>query len=205
MANNFIFLTVLLIIILIYYVGFSDSPIFVQEKKPMYFNLNIKDICQALNNSDSDSSTSDSDSSSSSNNDNNNIKNSKNDNKKSETKTKKRKHKKHSRHSRHSKHSKDTELLKIKKQFNELKLEVEDDSTQYRFSNSDRYLIDNKVEDGDDALTTQMLHMGSKNKEAIINRAMYSKNSLIPYLEEELNQYENAYGWWDDGDLENAF
>ncbi len=57
---------------------------------------------------------------------------------------------------------------------------------------------------GDDNLTYRMYDMGQKNKHAIINRAMWDKNSLIPYLEEELRTHANSI-WWDDETLEHEF
>jgi hypothetical protein len=57
---------------------------------------------------------------------------------------------------------------------------------------------------GDDALTYRMYDMGQKNKHAMTNRAMWNKNNLIPYLEEELRSHSNSI-WWDDETLEGEF
>ena len=57
---------------------------------------------------------------------------------------------------------------------------------------------------GDDKLTYRMYDMGQKNKHSMTNRAMWNKNNLIPYLEEELRTHSNSL-WWDDETLENEF
>lgn len=57
---------------------------------------------------------------------------------------------------------------------------------------------------GDDKLTYKMMHMSQKNKQALTNRALWSKNSFIPYLEEELQSHAESI-WWDDETLENEF
>jgi hypothetical protein len=66
------------------------------------------------------------------------------------------------------------------------------------------YGISNYPLTGDDSLTYRMYDMGQKNKHAIMNRAMWDKNSLIPYLEEELRDHANSI-WWDDETLEHEF
>ncbi len=57
---------------------------------------------------------------------------------------------------------------------------------------------------GDDNLTYRMHEMGQKNKQAMDNRAMFDKNSFLPYIEEELRSHSNSI-WWDDETLENEF
>lgn len=95
----------------------------------------------------------------------------------------------------------ETQLFEQKQKYNELKLQVEDKSPKFRFSNSDRYVFDNIGLDGDDVFTQKMFDMGKKPQEAIMNRSMWSKNSMLPFLEEELNMHENSI-WWDDDALE---
>lgn len=57
---------------------------------------------------------------------------------------------------------------------------------------------------GDDKLAYRMHDMGQKNKHAMINRAMWNKNSAIPYFEEELNSHANSI-WYDDDTLDDEF
>jgi len=104
----------------------------------------------------------------------------------------------------------ETQLFEQKELIKNLKLELEDKTPKYRFSKSDRYFLDNdpdagdyrnissnsiNVTDiGDDKITAQMLVMGGRSKESLDNRSLWSKNALIPYLEEELKMHENSYG-----------
>jgi len=73
--------------------------------------------------------------------------------------------------------------------------------------NSIDYLFygnDDSIISGDDKLMYKMYDMGQKNKEAMINRALWNKNNLIPYFEEELNNHANSI-WYDDDSLEIDF
>ncbi len=54
---------------------------------------------------------------------------------------------------------------------------------------------------GEDKLMFKMYEIGKKNKRAMTYRALYDKNNLKPYLEEELEQHANSR-WWDDDTLE---
>lgn len=68
----------------------------------------------------------------------------------------------------------------------------------YRISNTDRYMTDNvlNLSNSDDKLTLKMHQMGQKPFESILARSMWSKSSLLPYLEEELNENEESV-WWE--------
>lgn len=57
---------------------------------------------------------------------------------------------------------------------------------------------------GDDKLAYRMYDLGQKNKQAITNRALWNKNSLLPYIEQELRDHSNSI-WWDDETLEQEF
>lgn len=104
------------------------------------------------------------------------------------------------------------QLFDQKKLYNELKLQLEDKTQPYRYTNTDRYIIDNRLDSdfgidsshpqGDDKFTVGMRNNGKKSQEALYNRSLWTKNSLIPYLAEELAEHENAGGWWDCDDLE---
>lgn len=96
----------------------------------------------------------------------------------------------------------ENELFDIKQKYNKLKLIVDDpepDDILYLMNSDSRYNIK-----GDDSLTSRMMNMGKKNKEAIINRAMWNKNSLLPYLEDELRMHSESI-WYDNEDLERDF
>lgn len=97
------------------------------------------------------------------------------------------------------------QLFDQKKMYNELKLKYDDMSPVYRYTNSDLYLVDNQPSTGDDVFTNRMLDMGMQSKVATDARSMYSKNSLIPYLEEELEEAAGTNGWWDQDQLEAGF
>ena len=98
--------------------------------------------------------------------------------------------------------STEDQLYEQKKLYNELKLQMEDKTPTYSFTNTDRYLLDSDTAIGDDSFTLGMINNGKKSKESLDSRALWTKNSLIPYLAEELAEHENANGWWDDDDLE---
>ncbi len=57
---------------------------------------------------------------------------------------------------------------------------------------------------GDDKLVYKMYDMGQRNKQALTNRALWNKNSLLPYFEEELRNHADSI-WYDDETLENEF
>lgn len=99
------------------------------------------------------------------------------------------------------------QLFEQKKIYDELKLKCEDTTPQYRYSTTDRYIIDTGVEPvADDKLAFKMKDTGSRAQEAADSRSLYGKNSLIPFIEEELNEHANCYGWWDDCEnLEQVF
>jgi hypothetical protein len=101
-------------------------------------------------------------------------------------------------------HSKgcDSLLAEEKKKYNELLLKYEDpepNSVDFLYHNDDDHPLL-----GDDKLTFKMLDSGKKNKRAMLNRAMWDKNSFIPYLEEELQNHSESI-WWDDETLDNEF
>jgi hypothetical protein len=66
------------------------------------------------------------------------------------------------------------------------------------------YGNDNSPLYGDDKLTYRMYAMSQKNKQALVNRAMWNKNSILPYFEEELRNHADSV-WWDDDTLEGEF
>lgn len=105
------------------------------------------------------------------------------------------------------KKSVDDQLFEQKQLYEELKLKVEDTSLPYRYSTTDRYIIDTGVEPvADDKLAFKMKDTGGRAQEAADSRSLYGKNSLIPFIEEELEEHANSYGWWDnDEDLEQVF
>jgi hypothetical protein len=57
---------------------------------------------------------------------------------------------------------------------------------------------------GDDRLAKHVSHNQKKSKQSLDNRSLWNKNSLIPYLEEELEEHANSR-WWDDDSLESRF
>lgn len=178
MNNYFIVVIILMAITIIYYntqVQYmtdkkSDLPVDIPATpaKPIYLNLNIKDICQNLKDSDTVSAAPE----------NSTV---------SETK------------------SLADQLLEQKKMYNELKLKYDDDAPVYKYTNSDLYLIDNQPQSGDDVFTNRMIDMGMQAKVAVDARSMYSKNSLLPYLEDELEESAGSGPWWDQDTLEQAF
>lgn len=96
----------------------------------------------------------------------------------------------------------ENKLFDIKQKYNKLKLRVDDPEP-----NDLKYLINNESRDGlkdDDNLTARMMNMGKKNKEAIINRALWNKNSFLPYIEDELRMHSESI-WYDNDDLERDF
>lgn len=58
--------------------------------------------------------------------------------------------------------------------------------------------------EGDDILAKHVAHNQKKSKQSLDNRSLWNKNSLIPYLEEELEEHANSR-WWDDDNLESRF
>lgn len=99
----------------------------------------------------------------------------------------------------------DDQLAEQKKLYNELKLKYEDTSQPYKYTNSDLYLVDSPPNTGDDVFTSAMMATQKKNKDSLDARSQWNKNSLVPYLEEELNEHENSNGWWQNSDLEQGF
>lgn len=172
MVNYFAALIVFILLALIYSIYFKPKII----SDPIYFNLNMKDICNSIELDTPNNSKPNEDS-----------------------------YTDEYHEPEEAINYTEARLRHEAKLRREQRLKDNDTDPDYRFSNSDRFLIDNKLETDDDLLTGQMLEMGRRNKEAMTNRAMFSKNSLIPYLEEELQEHENAGGWWDDDDLENEF
>lgn len=67
--------------------------------------------------------------------------------------------------------------------------------------------MDTVIDDGngDNKLTAHVSHNQKKSKQSMDNRSMWSKNSLIPYLEEELQEHANSRWWDDDSNLESRF
>lgn len=88
-----------------------------------------------------------------------------------------------------------------KKKYQELLLKNMDqpDNVDLLYYGGDEYILQ-----GDDKLTYKMIDMSMRNKHAINNRALWNKNSLLPYFEEELRSHENSI-WWDDDTLDNQF
>ncbi len=66
------------------------------------------------------------------------------------------------------------------------------------------YGLDDHPLQGDDKLMYKMYDMGQKNKIALTNRAMWNKNNLIPYFEQELRSHADSI-WYDDDSLEEMF
>jgi hypothetical protein len=99
------------------------------------------------------------------------------------------------------------QLFDEKKINEELRLKYEDKTPAYRYSTTDRYIIDTGVEPvADDKLAFKMKESGGRALEAADSRSLYGKNSLLPFIEEELEEHANSYGWWDDDEnLEEAF
>jgi len=96
------------------------------------------------------------------------------------------------------------QLFEQKMLYEELKLKYEDPTPEYRYSTTDRYIIDSGVEPvADDKLAFKMKDTGGRAQEAANSRSCYGKNSLIPFIEEEIEEHANSYGWWDDNDLED--
>jgi len=96
------------------------------------------------------------------------------------------------------------QLFDQKMLYEELKLKYEDNTPAYRYSTTDRYIIDTGAEPvADDKLVSKMKDTGCRAQEAADSRSLYGKNSLIPFIEEELEEHANSYGWWDDNDLED--
>jgi hypothetical protein len=92
----------------------------------------------------------------------------------------------------------DTTMPDVKKRVDNIP-ENDPHSLNFLYNNNDDYPMT-----GDDKLMFKMYDMSGKNKEAILNRAMWNKNALIPYLEEELRSHENSI-WYDDETLEREF
>jgi hypothetical protein len=97
------------------------------------------------------------------------------------------------------------QLFEEKKKFNELKLKCDDKTPPYSFYKDDRYLIlDTPAMTLDEKLAIKMQESGHKAQDSMVNRAMYDKNSFLPYIEEELNEHANSI-WWEDDDLDPIF
>lgn len=96
------------------------------------------------------------------------------------------------------------QLEDYKQVVKELKLELNDKTPAYDFNKSDRYFVDKDLfpTSGDDKFTIHMQEMQKRSKQSLDARSMWSTNSLIPYLEEELQMHENSGGWWEDSNLE---
>lgn len=54
---------------------------------------------------------------------------------------------------------------------------------------------------GDDGMVKMQLYLGDKNRQAINNKMKIDKNTLIPFVSEELDDNESRI-WWDNQDLE---
>lgn len=173
MGNYLIFI---LIIVLIYYISDYNAT---RAELPLYFDLNMSKICKSLDDNKDDKDDKDVDI------------------KKGLSACQKEKIK-----SCLPEKSIETQLFEQKKKVEELTLQLADNTPTYRFSKHDRYFLDNGYTGGDDKFTERMQAMSKKSKEAVIARSMWSKNSLIPYLEEELQMHENSGGWWEDQNLE---
>ncbi len=103
---------------------------------------------------------------------------------------------------KNKKESCENQLFDIKQKYNQLKLKTDDpdpNDISYLFYDNSRYDIKD-----DDNLTMRMMEMGKKNKQAIINRAMWNKNSLLPYFEDELRMHSESI-WYDNDLLEKDF
>lgn len=97
------------------------------------------------------------------------------------------------------------QVADLKQKNMELKLKLEDHDSPYSYKNNDLFLVDDKKNIGDDVFTLKMLEMSKKNKQAIDARSMWSKESLLPWYEEELEEHSNGNAWWESSDLENSF
>lgn len=179
------FIILILVIILIYFIFKSNN--YDERTKPMYFDLKIRDICSAVGSKDSSIDDKDAEAPN------------------SEAKIESCKKKAIDKCT--PKKSIEDQLYDQKKLYEDLKLKIADPNPTFRYSSDDRYLFDNGYNPtADDKLTIKMKDVGGKAQEATVARSMWSKNSLIPYLEEELEEHAGAYGWWDaDEDLENEF
>lgn len=84
------------------------------------------------------------------------------------------------------------------------------DELYMKYANPDPNAIENAWEEvyaypkGDDKFTMKMLDTGSRAQESQTNRALWSKNSMIPYLATELDMHENSI-WWENDALEHSF
>lgn len=96
----------------------------------------------------------------------------------------------------------ENKLFEAKQKYNKLKLQMDDpepNDISYLFYDNSRYDIKD-----DDGLTMRMMEMGKKNKQAIMNRAMWNKNSFLPYIEDELRMHSESI-WYDNDLLEKDF
>lgn len=174
-------LLIVLIIVLIYLIGKStmvdyDIP---RNSDPVYFNMNIRDICKSVDNHTDD-------------------KDSKEDVKLTECE-------KRVKSQCPPEKSVEDQLFEEKKKYNELKLKFDNKTPPYSFYKDDRYIVlPDEDLTYDDKLTKKMIDVGCRAKEALDSRAMFDKNSLLPYLEEELQMHANSV-WWDDDALEQVF
>lgn len=103
----------------------------------------------------------------------------------------------HGRESKYEPTNCEVDLKAEKEKFNFLKYILDDSLTDIS-----KVYKDNDHSMADDSMVSHMLHTGSKGKRALTNRALYSKYSLIPYIEEELNDHANSI-WWENDELEN--
>ncbi|MGL5934489.1 MAG: hypothetical protein ACRCZI_02580 [Cetobacterium sp.] len=94
------------------------------------------------------------------------------------------------------------QLEEQKEMVKNLKLELEDRTPIYDYNKSDRYFIDPEKVSGDDQYALRMQEMMKQSKRSTDNRSKWSTNSLIPYIEEELQMHANSGGWWEDDNLE---
>lgn len=179
------FIVLILVLIIIYLMNKHNMfsyPVIesnVSNVKPLYFNVNMKDICSSAAKQDD-----------------------KNVEKKSEKMTA---CEKQVRQACPPEKTTEDLLFEERKKYNELKLKYEDDSAPYSVYKDDRYLFsqsENATLTGDDKLVIKMKDSGGRAQEAIINRAKFDKNSLLPYFMEELEDHANANGWWEDETLE---
>lgn len=94
------------------------------------------------------------------------------------------------------------QLEEQKQMVKNLKLELEDKTPLYDYNKSDRYFIDPDTPSGDQQYALRMQEMMKRSKQSMDNRSKWSTNSLIPYIEEELQMHANSGGWWDSDELE---
>lgn len=194
MMNNYL---ILIIVIFLIFILFNDAgfmpknkhhkPVTQSQIQPMYFNIDMNKICDKLGDNDKDDKQGDA----------------KNDKKYEKLNS----CEKQAVKTCPPEKPLETQLFEQKELVRKLKLQLDDKTPTYRYSKSDRYFMDNELNQGgnvtgDDKFVVQMQAMMRRPKESLDARSMWSKNSLIPFLEQELQMHEGAYGWWEDQDLD---